>query len=74
MSDEMVGLNELAEWLGCHKRTVMTAVERGQLPRPVMVASLPRWFKADVERALRRQQEGNTENRSAEPTPRAITA
>ena len=71
MTDLMIDLKGVAEMAGCSKRTISRAVELGQLPKPVFIASCPRWFRDDIVRALKRQQE-STDTRTAAVTPRCI--
>ena len=49
--EDLVSLSEIAELLGCHKRTAQRYVERDDFPEPLgRLASGRVWSREDVER------------------------
>ncbi len=58
-AEPMWGLQKVAELLGISTRTVWRRVDDGEIPKPVKVGSLDRWFQSDItnyQQRLRKQR------------------
>ena len=56
-AEPMWGLQKVAELLGINIRTVWRRVADGELPKPVKVGSLARWFQSDIAHYQQRLRE-----------------
>ena len=54
ITDRLVSVQTLAEFLGVCIRTVRRMVERGQLPRPLRLGGVVRFSWAEVQETLKR--------------------
>ena len=57
MMDNLLDIQQAAEILGCHKRTVYREIERERL-RCVKVGGMTRFRPSDLERYLRSRERG----------------
>lgn len=57
-AEEMWGLNRVASLLGINARSVWRRVAEGDLPKPVKVGRLARWFASDIANYQQQLREG----------------
>ena len=52
-SCQLIGVNEVAEMLGCSARSVYRLADAGRIPPPVKLNSLVRWSRTAVDDWIR---------------------
>jgi excisionase family DNA binding protein len=50
---QLLNIQQVAAHLKVHRSTVYRMVEDGQLPKPIMIRSSPRWHLNEIEEAIR---------------------
>lgn len=56
----LLNIQQVANFLKVSVRTVYRMVEDGQLPRPTMIRSSPRWHFNEIEEAIRFPKNNNS--------------
>ena len=54
----LIPVRTVAEMLGVHRATVYRMAARGDIPKPLHIAGLTRWRRADIEALIDAAREG----------------
>lgn len=55
--DKLLTINETAEYLGVHRRTIYTFIQQSRLPAPVRVGQRLRFRMSDLDRFLNQSKD-----------------
>ena len=53
-NQDLLSVNDLASMFKVHVRTIRQLIKNGSLPKPIMVGSVQRWRKEEIEKLLRK--------------------
>lgn len=68
MSGQLLNIQQVAAFLKVSIRTIYRMVEDGQLPKPIMIRSSPRWHFNEIEEAIRFPGKKSLSNRDTSLT------